>query len=555
MRKISRRSLIAGGAAALAAGIAGCGSNTHDSSAAHGSGHRSRARPGTTSPGTTAPGTTAPGTTPGTGSAGTGVPTESPPGAAQWAALASSLSGTLVRPGDPSYATDRELYDFRYDGVRPAGIAYCETASDVARCVEFARAHAITPTPRAGGHSYAGYSTGSGLVIDVTRMATVTTGRSAQGGLPIATIGAGARLVDVYSALAARGVSVPAGSCPTVGFTGLALGGGIGVVARAEGITSDRVESLTVVTADSSTLTASATDNPDLYWACRGGGGGNFGVVTSLVVETFPAQPVTLITLRWPWAAAGQVLPAWQEWVASAPSQMWSNCLLQAAPGSQEPDLTVGGFYLGTPQAAAGVLARLVASVGPPSYRYVGGSAFEEAMYVEAGCAGLSQAACHLPTQDPAGVLHRRPSLAKSDLLTGVLAPAAVSAVLAAVGERQAQGLLGGVAYDSLGAATARLPASATAWVHRDALYSAQYSVTLHPGVTGAEVAADASWLAAFYASQRPYVSGQAYQNYIDPTLDGWAEAYYGSNLPRLSALRRRYDPDGVWRFAQVIPR
>ncbi|MGH9121986.1 MAG: FAD-binding oxidoreductase, partial [Acidimicrobiales bacterium] len=151
------------------------------------------------------------------------------------------------------------LYDPRFDYLEPAAVAYCDTSDDVARCVDFATSHGITPVPRAGGHSYGGYSSGSGLVVDVSRMSSVAVGPGT------ATIGAGARLIDVYAALAPRGVSIPGGSCPTVGLAGLVLGGGQGVVGRTYGLTCDVLESLNLVTADGTQRRCDPATNADLY--------------------------------------------------------------------------------------------------------------------------------------------------------------------------------------------------------------------------------------------------------------------------------------------------
>ena len=455
-----------------------------------------------------------------------------------------------MRPGDGSYRDDVRLYDFRYDSVRPAGIAYCATSDDVARCVAFARDHGLTPTPRAGGHSYAGYSLSPGLVVDVTPMAGVTP-TPARGR---AAIGAGARLVDVYSGLNAAGVSVPAGSCPTVGLSGLALGGGIGVVCRAHGLTSDSVLSATVVTADSRTVTASATSNPDLYWALRGGGGGNFGVVTSWEMATFPTTAAVLSFLTWPWAAAGEVLAAWQAWTAAAPDRLWSNLVMQALPSRSEPSLQVGVVDLGTTADSAALVGRLTAAAGPPATSSSADVPFAHAMFVEAGCAALSEDQCHLPSQAPGGTLARAPSVAKSALLVDPLDVAGVSVVVDAVAARQHAGVEGAAGFDALGGATSRPAPDATAWVHRDARWSLQYSVPVTEGAPPSALAGDHAWLATLAADLAPHVGGQAYQNYIDPSLADWEQAYYGANLGRLAAARRRWDPDATFRFSQAVP-
>ena len=480
----------------------------------------------------------------------TSVPTTTlpPPTAADWKALASGLTGRLSMAGNPTYPVDLELYDPVYDSIKPAGIAYCANASDVARSLAFARQHGLPLTARSGGHSYAGYSTSTGIVIDVSLMSTVTVRGN------IATIGAGTRLIDVYSDLAQQGVSIPAGSCPSVGVTGLALGGGIGVMGRLHGLTCDSIVGLKVVTADARTVVANASTNSDLFWACRGGGGGNFGVVTEFQFSTFPAEPVCLFSARWPWSAAADLLPAWLAWAPATPEPLWSNCLLAAAPGSSTPTTRVGGVWVGSPADAKAQLAALIKAVGAPTSVSIAQHEYENAMYIEAGCRGLTQAACHLAGKSPGGTLPRTVAVAKSDILNSSLSTAGVSVVLAGIEQRQQQGGPGTVAYDSWGGAINQVPASATAFVHRKALASAQYDAVFSEGVGSSTLQAAQGWLNSWYASLRPYVSGEAYQNYIDPSLANWQQAYYGANLARLKRVKAKWDPDDVFHFAQSIP-
>jgi FAD/FMN-containing dehydrogenase len=477
---------------------------------------------------------------------------------ATWSAFGRSLSGRLVRPGSPEYPTGVQLYDSRFDSVRPMGIAYCASVADVQRSVSFAREHDLAFAARSGGHSYGGYSTSTGLIIDVTEMSAVHLGGGSGGGSGAgtsATIGAGARLIDTYSALNAAGVSIPAGSCPTVGIAGLALGGGVGVVDRAYGLTCDAILSLQVVTADSRVVTASSATNPDLYWACRGGGGGNFGVVASLTLQTFATAPLTLAFLSWPWAAAPQVLPAWLQWAPARADQLWSNCLLEAAPSGSTPTLQVGMVWQGPAGGIDNQVSSLIAAVGAqPSSRYTETVPFSHAMYVEGGCASFSQAACHLPTQNPSGQLTRQPSLAKSGYLDHPFNDAGVAALVAGIEARQSSRGQGAAGFDAYGGAINRVPAAATAFVHRSAIASVQYNVPFTPGTPTAELASSQQWLDSLYATLTPNMNGQAYQNYIDPALKDWPTAYYGANLPRLKRIKRAWDPDGAFRFPQSIP-
>jgi FAD/FMN-containing dehydrogenase len=486
---------------------------------------------------------------------GSGVP----PSAADWTALARDLSGTLVRPGEAAYTVAKRQFDPRFDSLHPAGIAYCRNPHDVSTCLAFVRKYGVPVAARSGGHSYAGWSSSSGLIVDVTRMAGVNVSGTT------ATVGAGTRLVDFYNGLSAHGRVVPGGSCPTVGIAGLTLGGGVGVVSRAYGLTSDNLTSLQIVTADGQVRTCSASSNPDLFWACRGGGGGNFGVVTSFTYRTYPATEIILFFLSWPWSAAARVISAWQSWAPHAPDELWSNLHLAAAPGGSNPTtpkipaIQVGGTYLGSTSAAYAQLEKLYAAVGSdPSSPFLEVSpSWLHAMLVEAGCASLTVNECHLPSENPAGQLSRASEYAKSDFFTKPLSSRGIGTLLSGVQSLQrvsgAPGGAGGIAFDALGGAVNRVAPGATAFVHRDALFQAQYTTTWPAGAASAGVARQHAWQQSFWQSMRPYASGQAYQNYIDPALTGWRQAYYGANYQRLAQVKGSYDPDRVFTFPQAI--
>jgi FAD/FMN-containing dehydrogenase len=474
------------------------------------------------------------------------------PGPADWTALGRDLSGPLVRPGDAAYAVSRRLFDPRFDSLRPAGIAYCRNPHDVATCLAFVRKFGVPVAARSGGHSYAGWSSTSGLIIDVTRMSGV----NVSGGN--ATVGAGTRLIDFYNRLAAHGRGVPGGSCPTVGIAGLTLGGGVGVVSRAYGLTSDNVQSLQIVTADGQVRTCSSSQNSDLFWACRGGGGGNFGVVTSFTFRTHPVGQIVLFFLSWPWSQAARVIAAWQSWAPHAPDALWSNVHLAAAPGGSVPVIGVGGTFLGSLSAASAQLEKLYAAAGShPSSPFMETTTWLHAMLVEAGCASLTVNQCHLPTQNPAGRLARASEYAKSDFFTKPLNSHGIGTLLSGVEKFQraggAPGASGGIAFDALGGAVNRVPPGATAFVHRNALFQAQYTTTWRAGSSPAAVARQHAWQQSFWQSMRPYASGQAYQNYIDPALANWRQAYYGANYTRLTQVRAKYDPGRVFAFPQAV--
>jgi FAD/FMN-containing dehydrogenase len=481
--------------------------------------------------------------------------TEGPP---PWDTLARSLSGRLVLPTDRGYATARELYDPRFDSVRPAAIAYCASALDVQQTVDFARAHGVRPIPRGGGHSYAGYSTGPGLVVDVTRMDTVKVTAAKHGAPATATVGAGTRLVDLYDHLSRARVLVPGGSCPTVGISGLALGGGIGVLARKYGLTCDAIRELEIVTADGRKLTCDGASHADLYWASRGGGGGNFGVVTSF---TFTAHPIpselTLFTVDWPWGAAGEALGGWIAWLRGVRDELWSNFQLLSA-GTSGLIARSTGVLVGDKASLRALVNRLVSSVGAaPSSIFVSDrDPYLDVMLAEAGCAGKSVAECHLRSQNPAGTLDRSAYAAKSAYVAKPLPSAGLAAAVNAVAHLHAEhpGLGGGLAFDAYGGAVNRVPAGATAFVHRQVICGIQATVTWGSTPSGPTFAAGEGWLASAADALARYTTGGAYQNYIDPRLADWQRAYYGSNLERLTKVKRTYDPENTFRFHQSIP-
>ncbi|MEW2423236.1 FAD-binding oxidoreductase [Streptomyces nigra] len=495
------------------------------------------------------------------GASGNGTPSSSSPRAtgtrtrtsaasapASWAALARDLDGPLVRPGDASWAAARQLYNTRFDHLKPAAVAYVAHADDIRTTLAYARAHRLKVAIRNGGHSYAGWSSGDGrLIVDVSRLDRIRV----SGGT--AVVGAGSKLIDVYRALAAKGVTIPAGSCPTVGVSGLTLGGGHGVTSRAYGLTCDSLTRAVVVTADGKRLTADASTHKDLFWALRGAGNGNFGVVTELHFKTHPAPQSVTAYMSWPWSKAAAVIRAWQEWGPSQPDEIWSALHLGGAGAT--PTVSVSAFSLGTYGELQNAVDRLAdgpGGPGPARNVVLKRRSYEESMELYAGCSSFSDEQCHLPGdtpgRSPQGALGRETYAARSDFFDRSLSAAGVRTLM-----RQMESVRGGsgsIALTALGGAVNRVSPTATAFVHRRSRMLAQYIGSWRAGTSGTAVQ---SWLSSAHEAMRPYASGAAYQNYTDASLRNWRTAYYGDAATRLTKLKRQYDPEGFFTYPQAL--
>ncbi|WP_129308258.1 FAD-binding oxidoreductase [Streptomyces sp. L2] len=521
---MERRTFISGGAAALAAtALAGCGA-------------------GDGSPGADSPSPAA-----AAGSSAPAMRTTSQAAAANWTALARDLDGTLVRPGDAAWKTAHQLYNTRFDGLKPAAVAYVAHTDDIRTTLAYAHAHHIPVSIRNGGHSYAGYSSGDHrLILDVSRLNRIRV----SGGQ--AVVGAGSKLIDVYRGLAAKGVTIPAGSCPTVGVSGLTLGGGHGVASRAYGLTCDSLTQATIVTADGTQLTADATHHADLFWALRGGGNGNFGVVTELRFRTHPLRQGVTGYLTWPWSKAAAVVKAWQEWGPSQPDEIWSSLHLASAGGT--PTISLATFSLGSYGDLKNAVDRLAHAAGAnASSVSLHRHGYEEAMEIYAGCSSFAtEPQCHLPGttpgRSPQGRLGRETYSARSDFFDRSLSPSGIQTLLHQIGS--VRGGAGSIALTALGGAVNRVSPTATAFVHRRSRMLAQYIASWPAGASGTSAQ---SWLTSAHTAMRGYASGAAYQNYTDPTLRDWRKAYYGAGASRLAAVKKQYDPTRFFSYAQGV--
>jgi FAD/FMN-containing dehydrogenase len=410
--------------------------------------------------------------------------------------------------------TREALLRFRH--VQPWAVVSCETPEDVAEALGRARREGLRVAVRSGGHCFAGRSSTDGLLIDVSPMRSVTVGDGT------ATVGAGTVLGDLYDALDAHGRTIAGGCGPTVGIAGLALGGGLGILGRRHGLTSDQLVAAQVVLADGSVVDCDEQRESDLFWALRGSGGGQFGVVCRLELRTLPAPRVTTLDLVWPLAHAAAAIAAWQDWAPDAPDDVAASLVI------------AGEVHLFGAMAPGHDLEPFVARVGAdPS-----STSLRELPYREA----KRHLAEHGPAEGPAGELY-----SKSEFFRGPLPADAIAALADHV---VAPGPFRVLDLSPWGGAYNRVPPDATAFAHRQERFLVKHDVVV---ASPDDAPAAREWLARSWEIVHPYGSGGVYPNFPDPDLDDALRAYHGPNLERLRRVKARYDPDGVFRFEQSV--
>jgi hypothetical protein len=470
---------------------------------------------------------------------GAGQVSPGPPTEADWQALASKLSGSVIRPGSALYNQARVVFNTRFDTVRPQAVVRCASASDVVAVLAFVQRFGLAVTPRSGGHDFAGSSTSTGVVIDVGPMNAVQVGNGT------ATIGAGAKLADVYDQLIARNVAIPLGTCLSVGISGLTLGGGIGVVDRKYGLTCDNLTSAQIVTADGRVLTCDPMNEPDLFWALQGGGGGNFGVVTSFTFRTHATQNLTNFSATYQFANADKVVTAWQTWQNTVPDSIWSYLIFTFFTPGAAPNVTLAGVCVGS---VAEFMPHwnqfLAAAQAPAAATEVNVQSYRDTMM--AFCAGKTILQCHLVGQTPEGQLERENFVSSSDFFDAPLPAEGVQALVQAIRRAQTAGIRGQILLDAMGGALGRVAPDATAFPHRRGFFSAEY----YMDATGV---ASPGWSNSMRTVMKPWSSGRAYVNYKDPLIAD-ATAYHGTNYARLVTVKAKYDPKQVFRLPQGIP-
>jgi FAD/FMN-containing dehydrogenase len=304
------------------------------------------------------------------------------------------------------------------------------------------------------------------------------------------------------------------------------------VVARAYGLTCDHLKAATVVTPDGALHTVDGNHDADLFWALRGGGGGNGAIVTSFTFGTVPAPGVTVFSLHFPASRTARVLRSWSAWMDAAPNQLSSLCAVTAAA---TPANRVTGTWTGSPGALAGHLSALIAAVGSaPTSRTSHTYSYLNAMKYFAGCLGQTVSACK--ADGPV------PFRAASRMLERTVTSSVADHVVSLMSRQKGMVLL----FDSLRGQVSKIKSSETAYAHR----SAHASVQVYSGNAGNGPA-----VLAVQQALRAIVGAGAYVNYLNPGQSDWASAYYGANLTRLRQVVRKYDPDRVFDFAQSVLR
>lgn len=449
---------------------------------------------------------------------------------AGWRALSKNLRGKLLRPGDERFEEFTRPVNRRVASVRPAGVAVCANAEDVAFALKWSRENDIPQVPRSGGHSFMGYSTNQGLVISVGDMKSV---RHEPESRRIIVDG-GALNRDVSRTLRPANVMLPGGQCPSVGVAGLTLGGGLGFSMRSLGMVSDNLISTRVVLANGDIVTASETEHPDLFWALRGGGGGNFGINTEFTFKANPARECTHFSVDFAAASTAATLDAWFAMIATAPPELGITWYFEPATPQDEPYCGMWGLMYGSEADTRALLAPVIAAGGTPLDEHFVHDSFWEASEFLAE----DDAAPH-SYYDRSRFLEQRFNSDAIGALSDRLLnnpQSGFSTTIFAWG-----GVVGDIAPD------------ATAFVHRQPTALIKYGALWKPedAAAGDKLS---GWVDETFEVMQPHCSRRSFQNFPDGKLEDPAVAYYGDNLRRLKEIKHKYDPDRLFNFPQAIP-
>jgi FAD/FMN-containing dehydrogenase len=454
-------------------------------------------------------------------------------------AVIPGFTGQVITAGQDRYDELRRIWNVMHDR-RPAVIARCESAADVAAAIAYARRHDLVVAVRGGGHSLPGFSTcDGGLVADLRPMNKVTVDPAAR----VATVQGGALLGDVDRATQEHGLVVPAGVISHTGVAGLTLGGGVGRLMRRFGLTVDSLRSAEVVTADGRVLRAAPDRHADLFWALRGGGG-NFGVVTEFefALHELPARALTLLSCYHDLADAHHVLRLAQQVMSAEPPDelLWTSFARKAPP---RPWLPPG--LAGRP----GIMSVIEWS-GDQRHGQDDGYQLLSELRAQIGPAASDLSVVPFGQVQTEGDEFFGPGLRSyvkatfADELTDELIDV-VSARGALIGSQVSQ-----IELLSMGGAIRRVPPDATAFPHRTASWLVNIPASWRPE---AETAREIGWVRDSYAALMPYCRGGGYVNFMDHDEQAAGQAAYGPTLRRLQAVKAAYDPGNVFRLNQNI--
>jgi FAD/FMN-containing dehydrogenase len=447
--------------------------------------------------------------------------------------LATGFRGDLIDPDDPAYEQHRRIWNGSIDR-HPALIARCTGVEDVEAAVRFARTHGLLVAVRGGGHSFPGYSVcDGGMVIDLSPMKRIRVDTATR----TARVDAGVLLGELDRETQAYGLAVPAGIVTHTGIAGLTLGGGIGWIMRKYGLTIDNLLSVEMVTADGESVTASETRNADLFWAVRGGGG-NFGIVTEFEFRLHPVGPeVYAGPVFWPMEHAPDVLRFYRDWIADCPDELMTIVVQRRAPDLPVvPRELVGRHVIAVVACHAGPLEDAERVLRPlKTYRrpvldlcvpkpYL----VHQAMFDPSFQRGWWY---YFRACDVAGLT--------DDLIDTV-----------AEHGRRIVSPITSIALWQMGGAVARVDEAATAFNGRTAGFSFNINGN---SKTSAGFDAEREWARAYWSALAPHHTGVYINFLMDEGEERVRQAYGAAKYDRLKALKRRYDPDNVFRLNQNI--
>jgi FAD/FMN-containing dehydrogenase len=449
-----------------------------------------------------------------------------------WNELAARLQGVLLRPGAANFVEQASPWALQYAATLPQGIAQCRSEADVQACIQWARANNIPLVARSGGHSYGGYSLTTGLMVDVSLM----TNFAYDPATGLATVGGGARNRTVFDACKPLGRTIPHGRCFKVGVAGLVLGGGIGFDMRLHGFTCDALRETRIVLADGRALTCNENQNADLFWACRGAGGGNFGIHTSFTFETFPVGTITTFDIKWTKRIA-ETFSAIQSMTNTAPNSLGIKVGITATKESGKTvlSLSILGQFTGSAADFNTLLAPVLA-IQKPAEQTINTLPYWD------GQEKISEVG--LPDY-----VHER-----SRFVKGQLSEEAIQVIITSLLDWPGTSRAAIWKYFLLGGQIDAKSSTDMAFAHRG--YSMLSSVELEWNASDDTtlLAKNEQWLANFHNRMEAYTSSHCYQNFIDPSQENYLQAYYGQNLAQLQAVKRKYDPGNLFNYPQSIP-